>query len=68
MAELPAHEPGPHEVFDQHEQQRQVAYAINNLPEHERMVTALFYLGGLLDGRDCPIFGSAADDGEEAIV
>ena len=44
VAELTAHEPGPHEVFDQHEQQRQVAQAINSLPEHERMVTALFYL------------------------
>ncbi len=34
----------PHSSYEQREQQAQVATAIQTLPEHERMVTALFYI------------------------
>jgi RNA polymerase sigma factor (sigma-70 family) len=45
VAQFPAHEPEPPEAFDAAERTRHIAYAINSLPEGERMVTALFYLG-----------------------
>jgi RNA polymerase sigma factor (sigma-70 family) len=40
----PALATDPHLAFEQAEQQEQVALAIQGLPEHERMVTALFYI------------------------
>jgi uncharacterized protein len=40
----PANGIDPHLVYEQTEQQESVAAAIQTLPEHERMVTALFYI------------------------
>ncbi|MGH2369608.1 MAG: GNAT family N-acetyltransferase, partial [Chloroflexota bacterium] len=42
---LPSHEPGPPEVVEARDVQRQVRQAIRDLPEPERTVTALFYVG-----------------------
>jgi RNA polymerase sigma factor (sigma-70 family) len=46
IADLPAAPNGsqPQQIYEQREQQQAVAAAIQTLPEHERMVTALFYI------------------------
>ncbi|MCL5999124.1 MAG: sigma-70 family RNA polymerase sigma factor [Chloroflexi bacterium] len=36
---------GPNEVYEQREQQQRVLASIQALPEHERLVTALYYIG-----------------------
>lgn len=44
IAEVPVNGAGPHETYEQQEQRQQVMAAIQSLPEHERMVTTLFYI------------------------
>lgn len=42
--ELPGPEPGPLDMYERKERQEQVLAAIQSLPEHERLVTLLFYI------------------------
>src|SRR5919107_1492870 len=44
-ADTPSASPDPHEAADQREVRGRVLEAIRALPEHERLVTTLFYVG-----------------------
>jgi hypothetical protein len=45
VAELSTQTAGPPELFEHKATQQQVMHAIQGLPEHERMVTSLYYIG-----------------------
>jgi len=45
IAELPSNGAEPAIAYEQHERQARVLAAIQELPEHERLVTLLFYVG-----------------------
>jgi RNA polymerase sigma factor (sigma-70 family) len=45
LVDLPAAEPEPAAVYEGKERRARVLAAIQELPEHERMVTTLFYIG-----------------------
>ena len=44
--EVASTEPGPAELIEQRQTREEVLAAIRGLPEHEREVTALFYING----------------------
>jgi len=46
VPQIPSHDPGPDEAMDARQTEDSVARAIQGLPEKERAVTALFYIGG----------------------
>lgn len=45
-AELPSGEPSPEQSFERKEMQEKVLEAVRSLPDHERVVTQLYYLDG----------------------
>jgi RNA polymerase sigma factor (sigma-70 family) len=45
IGDVPAMGPDPHAAYEEKEQRSRVLTAIQALPEHERMVTTLFYIG-----------------------
>ncbi len=45
LRDLPAADPEPGEAFEVRERQEQVLAAVRALPEHERLVTSLYYVG-----------------------
>ena len=45
VGDLPAADPDPAAAYEARERQARVLAAIQDLPEHERMVTLLFYIG-----------------------
>jgi RNA polymerase sigma factor (sigma-70 family) len=47
VSEAPAATGDPHTLYERHEQEAYVSAAIQALPEHERMVTTLFYISDL---------------------
>jgi len=44
MPEMPADEPAPDTIYERKEERARMLAAIRELPEHERMVTILFYV------------------------
>lgn len=46
VVEIASHEKSPHEIVEEQEMKDNVLAAIAALPEHERVVTALFYING----------------------
>ncbi len=59
-AEIASREPGPAEVVERRQMREEVLAAIRALPEHEREVTALFYINGYSHGDIAGFLGVAS--------